>query len=389
MPLLYSKESEEQVMKKKMSMKVLATVLATMMIMSGCGTKEAAADAPIMVGTSFPLTGSVAADGKLIVDAIQLAADQVNAEGGINGRKIELVSEDDQATPASSASIANKFSEDESILGVLTSYNSSCGFAQVDVFKEAGLPAITPVCTNPGFTGLSDYWYRTCASDAYVGNLGADLCEKAGWKKVALLYENDDYGLGIAEEYKARAAELGIEITTVQTFVYGETVDFSTVLTAVADSGAEGMFVCGLVTETGLLCEQKASYGCADVGVAGADGLYSPALFEYGDAVEGVYTLGGFTAKNDTEVVKKFVEDYKAAYGEEPGNWAALAYDAAMTMFEAMKKVDGELTREKINEQLQTISYEGVTGTNKFIDGDVEKQYLYFIAKDGDWEIYE
>jgi len=376
-------------MKKKLFTKVVAVAMTITIILTGCGAKGSSADDTINVGTSFPLTGSVAADGKLIVDAIQLATDQVNAAGGIQGKQIKLVSEDDQATPASSASIANKFAEDDSILGVLTSYNSSCGFAQVDVFKEAGLPAITPVCTNPGFTGLSNYWYRTCASDAYVGQMGADLSNKIGWKKVALLYENDDYGLGIAEEYKARAAELGIEIVTTQTFVYGETVDFSTILTAVADSGAEGMFVCGLVTETGLLCEQKASYGCANVGVAGADGLYSPALFDYGDAVNGVYTLGGFTAKNDSQVVQDFVTAYKAAYGEEPGNWAALAYDAAMTMYTAMKNVDGDLTREKINEQLQTISYEGVTGTNKFVNGDVEKQYLYFVAKDGDWEIYK
>lgn len=374
--------------RKSVVKKVTALTLISVLLLTGCASSDKADKDTIKIGTSFPMTGSVAADGKLIVDAIQLAADQVNAAGGINGKTIKLVSEDDEATPTSAASIANKFAEDDEILGVITSYNSSCCLAQVPVYKEAGLTAISPVSTSPSLTGMSDYFYRTCASDAYVGKLGADLCDKLGWGKVALLYENDDYGLGISEEFEKQAEALGLEISTVQTFVYGETVDFSTILTAVKESGAEGMFVCGLVTETGLLCEQKASYGCEDIPVAGADGLYSPALFEYGDAVEGVYTLGGFSADNEDPVVKDFVTAYQEAYGEEPGNWAALAYDAAMTLFEAMKQCE-TLDRESINEAVKAITYEGVTGTNVFVNGDVEKQYLYFVAENGNWKIFE
>lgn len=378
-------------MMRKMEMKRLtacglaATLAASMLI--GCGSK--ADSETIYIGTSFPMTGSVAADGLLILDAIQLAVDQVNADGGIGGRTVELVKEDDEASPTSAAAIANKFVENEEILGVISSYNSSCMFAQVDVYEESGLPSISPVATNPGLTGISDYFYRTAPNDADVGAEGASFSSDLGWKKVALLYENDDYGLGIADEFRSNAKELGLNIVTEQTFVYGETVDFSTILTAVADSGADGMFIAGLVTESGMICEQKDSYGCADIGIVGANGLYSPAMLNYGDAVEGLYVLGEFSAEADNEITQQFVKNYSDKYGEEPGNWSALAYDAVMVMMDAMKRVDGELTRESLNQALAGTDYAGVSGTYQFVDCNCTKSEMRFVVKDGQFEIYE
>jgi len=245
-------------MKMKRTFKCLVASLLAVSIFftcTGCTKDSAASSDVIHIGTSFPMTGSVAADGTLIVNAIQLAVDQVNASGGIKGKKVELNKEDDEASPTSAASIANKFAEDKDILSVITSYNSSCCLAQVPIYEDAKLPAISPVATSPQLTGISDYFYRTAPSDAYVGSVGADLCAKLGWKNVALLYENDDYGLGISKEFQNQAAKDGIKIGTTQTFVYGQTVDFGTILTTVANAKVDGIFVCGLVTETGLISE--------------------------------------------------------------------------------------------------------------------------------------
>jgi ABC-type branched-subunit amino acid transport system substrate-binding protein len=140
------------------------------------GENTAAVGNPIKIGTSFPLTGTVAADGQYIVQAIQFAVDEVNAAGGINGRQVELVNEDDQSNPTAAAAVANKFAEDDEILAVISSYNSSCALAQIPVYKAVGLSAISPVATSPAITGMSDYFYRTCVSDAYEGQLGADYC---------------------------------------------------------------------------------------------------------------------------------------------------------------------------------------------------------------------
>ncbi len=382
-----------------------AILVLTLLVLTGCSSKasetnsgsggdeseagtEGSSD-PIKIGTSFPLSGTVAADGQYIVDAIQLAIDQCNEAGGIKGRTVEIVSEDDEADPASAAAIANKFSENDSILAVVTSYNSSCALAQVPVYKEVGLSAISPVSTSPDLTGASPYFFRTCASDAYVGKLGADYCADLGWKKIALLYEQDDYGLGISDKFSEEAKEKGLEIAYTGTFVYGETKDFSTILTSIKDAGVDGIFICGLVTETALIASQADTLGVGDVPIAGADGLYSPALIsEGGAAVEGIYTLGAFTPDNPDETVQAFVKAFQDKYGEEPSNWAALAYDATNVILEAMKTCD-TLDRESINNAITNISYTGVTGLNQFVNGDVEKEYLKFVVKDGKFEIYQ
>ncbi len=378
--------------------KLTACLLSAVMVFSlaGCSKSSPASgegggseSGSIKIGTSFPLTGTVAADGQYIVNAIKFAADQCNEAGGINGRTVEIVSEDDESDPTSAASIANKFAENDDILAVVTSYNSSCALAQVPVYKEAGLPAISPVSTSPDLTGISDYFFRTCASDAYVGKLGADYCNDLGWKKVALLYEQDDYGLGISEKYAEQAKSLGMEIAYTGTFVYGETKDFSTILTSIKEAGVDGIFICGLVTETALIANQADTLGVGDIPICGADGLYSPALItEGGEAVEGIYTLGAFTPDNPDEKVQAFVTAYKDKYGEEPSNWAALAYDATNVLLEAMKTCD-TLDRESIKNAITGISYVGVTGLNKFVKGDVEKAYLKFVVEGGKFKIYE
>ncbi len=403
-------------MKKKEKLKKMAAcILAAAMMLSGCGSKETSTgsaggtdDTPagtaesaaeiskvsgdaIKIGTSFPLSGSVAADGKLIVDAIRLAVDQVNAEGGIQGRTVEIVSEDDEADPTTAASVANKFAEDDSILAVITSYNSSCGLAQIPVYKEAGLSAVSPVTTSPDITGMSDYYYRTCNNDGMVGAQCADMLATLGCKKIAVLYEIDDYGYGIYAKYGERAKQVGLEEATVQTFVYGETKDFSTIVTAIKDSGADGIFFAGLATEMGLFANQALTQGIsfADIPCVAADGCNSPSTIEAGgEAVNGLYTLGPFSLESEDAGVQAFIASYKEAYGGEPSGWSALAYDAAMTLFEAMKACD-TLDRESINTSLQSISYEGITGLNKFHDSDVSKTYLTFQIRDGEIRLTE
>lgn len=372
-------------MNNRVTTGVMAAVLAVTML-TGCGSMSSDT---IKIGTSFPMTGSCAADGLLILDAIDLAVEEVNAAGGINGKTVEIVKEDDEANPTSAASIANKFAEDKSIVGVLSAYNSSCMFAQVDTLEEAKLPTISPVSTNPGFTGISDYFYRTSTSDAVVGEEGALFSKDLGMTSVAVLYENDDYGLGIADEYMATCEEIGLNIATVQTYVYGETVDYSTILTACADAGADGIFIAGVTTEAGLICEQKDDYGCGDMIVVGANGLYSPAFLEYGSAVEGVYLLGEFSTESEKESTQEFVKAFREKYDEDPSNWAALAYDAAMVMMEAMKSIDGDVTREALNEAISNIEYDGAAGTYKFENCDCEiKNELRFVIEDGKFTLY-
>ncbi len=370
---------------RKVKTSIVAALSCGLALLSftGCSKSgKAEANGPITIGTSFPMTGTVAADGKMIVNAINLAADQVNAAGGINGRTIAIKSEDDQADPSTAAAVANKFASDSSIMAVLTSYNSSCGLAQIPVYKSVGLSAISPVTTSPAITGMSKYYYRTCNSDTFVGSMCADACSKIGMKKVYILYENDDYGAGIYKVFSDKIASLGMESAGVDTFVYGQTKDFSTIITKIRNSDADGIMFIGLVTEMGLLANQAGGF---KIPVFADEGCYSPAMIsEGGDAVDGLYSLGAFNINDTSEKVQKFVKEYETKFNSEPSAWGALGYDAAMTLFQAMKNSE-KIDRESINNALQTISYEGVTGTNKFTNSDVSKQYSLFQIKDGKW----
>lgn len=368
---------------KKIKRRIVSSVATAIVIAAslvGCGgAQEKGSDGAISLGASFPLTGSIAADGQTCVDAINLVIKQTNEGGGINGRMLELESGDDEGSPTSAASIANKFVDDDKILAVVSSYNSSCMLAQVDIYDEAGLPCISPVATTPVLTGASEFFYRTAPNDADCGSYAGDFLKEMGISKVALFYENDDYGLGLAEAFEAKCEEIGIEIVTTQTYVYGETVDYSTQLTATSASGAEAIFVCGCVTEMGLICDQRSDYGCGDMMILLGNGGYAPALLEYN--TEGVYVQGEFDSAQ-SEKAKEFVEAFKNEYGYEPGNWAASAYDSASIVVAAMKECGSDISRNSINDAISKISYEGVCGNYTFVNCNSTKDELMFQVVD-------
>jgi branched-chain amino acid transport system substrate-binding protein len=140
-------------------MKAILTAAAgcglVLLTAAGCSGKGGASAKTITIGTSFPMTGTVAADGKMIVNAIQLAADQTNAAGGINGKQIVIQPEDDAADPSTAAAVANKFASDSKVMAVLTSYNSSCGLAQIPIYKSVG-----SFCNQPGYHVSGNHRYE-------------------------------------------------------------------------------------------------------------------------------------------------------------------------------------------------------------------------------------
>lgn len=381
---------------------VLAMTLTLCLSIAGCSGSGGAAASPtaaasegpktgtVKVGASFPLSGSVATDGDMIVTAIKMAVDEVNAAGGITigdtTYNVELDPQDDEADPTTAATIANKFADDSDIMAVISSYNSSCMLAQVGTYDSVGLPSISPVATSPDLTGSSSYFHRVVNSDTFTGALDADVMKALGYTKVAALYEDDDYGFGLYESFKKEAEAIGMEIVYTGTFVYGETKDFSTLLTNVANAGCDGVFWGGLITELGLYLSQSATFGADSIPVYADTGCYSPAMItEAGEMSEGLVTVGCFDLSGADAGSSKFIADFVKAYGSEPSLYAALAYDAAWTLFNAMKGCS-ELSRDAINEALASISYVGITGLNKFDEnGDVSKDYSVYQVKDAAW----
>lgn len=379
-------------MKSKMQKRTAILLVLTMMLTLCLPMAVSSADdAPTLkIGASFPLSGSVATDGQMIITAIQMAIDEVNAEGGLTigdtTYTVELEAEDDQADPTTAATIANKFADDEDIVAVISSYNSSCMLAQVGTYDSVGLPAVSPVATSPDLSGSSSYFFRVVNSDSYTGKLDADVMKALGYTKVAALYEDDDYGFGIYESFKAEAEAIGLEIVYTGTFVYGQTKDFSTILTNVANADCDGVFWGGLITELGLYMSQSATFGADGIPVYADTGCYSPAMItEAGDMSEGLVSVGCFDLSGADSSSKAFIDNFVAAYGSEPSLYAALAYDAAYTLFTAMESCT-ELSREAIATALTTVDYIGITGENTFDEnGDVSKAYSVYQVADGAW----
>lgn len=390
-------------MKKLTALLTVLTMLLTLCLTAaGCSGGSPAAATPkaegpsgaqtgtIKIGASFPLSGSVATDGNMIVTAIRMAVDEANAAGGVTiggtAYNIVLDPQDDEADPTTAATIANKFADDDDILAVISSYNSSCMLAQVGTYDSVGLPSVSPVATSPDLTGISSYFHRVVNSDSYTGAMDADVMKALGYTKIAALYEDDDYGYGLYESFKKQAEAVGLEIVYTGTFVYGETKDFSTLLTNVANSGCDAVFWGGLITELGLYMSQSATFGADSIPVYADTGCYSPAMItEAGEMSEGLVSVGCFDLSGADAKSQKFIADFVKAYGSEPSLYAALAYDAAWTLITAMQSASG-LSREAINEALAAVSYEGITGLNEFDEnGDSSKEYSVYQVKDGAW----
>lgn len=378
-------------MKRKWISFTLAMGMAASLLFTGCSGSPSGASssaAPdtgtIKIGVASPLTGTCAEDGKSIVNGVQIAVDQINETGGIDGKTVEIVSEDDKGDASEAATVANKLAEDSSIVGIVGHYNSSCTLAGASIYEEAGVVTVSPGSSAASVSEAGDYIFRVITTDAVQGN---DLVNWAvselGYTKFAVLYENSDYGLGLADVVSKAAEDLGATVSVKESYESGQT-DFSTVLTKVANSDAQVLFVGGLYNETALIAKQRSSYGLGDMQIMGVDAIFSNALIDLGgDAVNGIKLTGYFSNSSTSKVTQDFIAAYEDKYGENPGTYAAYGYDAALVILDAVKNVGTD--RTAIKDYLYTVKdFEGATGTFSFDEnGDVIKEPLHLQIKDG------
>lgn len=381
-------------MKKKIAL-ITSVVLSLSLAITGCGNstansgKSGAGGDKIKIGVAIPLTGAIAETGGTIKKAVELSAEQINQKGGINGKQVELVELDDKADPKEAAIVANKFASDASIIGVVGHYTSSTTLAGAPIYNKAGLSHIAIGSTSPAVTNAGPFTYRDITTDAYDGEIVAKWTVDEGAKKIAILYENDDYGKGLADVYNKKVTSLGSQIVFQEPYNLGETKDFSAILTKLKNAGPDTIFIAGQYNEAAMILKQGKRLGIS-LPVFGSNGLYSDALIQLGgQEVEGLRCVGSFHASAEYPEAKAFIDAYKAKYGEEPDTWAAYAYDALNILLEAVK--NGGEDRKKINDYLTTLKdFKGATGTTTFdANGDCLKEPLKLIVKDGKFEIYK
>ncbi|MDD7114756.1 MAG: ABC transporter substrate-binding protein [Lachnospiraceae bacterium] len=376
---------------RKTLKKVAALGLAVAMVAGvvGCGGSGSSADA-VKIGLATPLTGASAQDGKAIQNGVNLAVKMKNEAGGINGKTVEVVAEDDKGDSSEAATVANKLAQDDSILAVIGHFNSSCTLAGAPIYNNAGVVEISPGSSSAAVTDAGDYTFRVITTDAVQGQYLADWCvNDLGYKNVAILYENDDYGLGLADVAEEETGKLGAKTVVKEAYEVGQT-DFSTVLTKVAASDAEVLIIGGLYNETALIAKQMADNGLGDMQIMGVDAIYSGALIDLGgEAVDGIKLTAYFSENSDNAKSQEFVTAYQEEYGEVPGTYAAYAYDAALVVMDAIENAGED--RVAIRDYMSKIEgFEGSTGTATFDkNGDVIKAPLRMEIQDGKYTIVE
>jgi branched-chain amino acid transport system substrate-binding protein len=318
----------------------------------------------ILIGEFASLTGSEATFGIATHYGIVLATEQVNAAGGVLGRQVRIIVEDDQGLPEQAQTVVTKLITSDQVVAVLGEVASSRTRAAAPVAQQYGIPLITPSSTNVEITRIGDYIFRICFIDPFQGLVMAKFAANSlNIRNVAILRDiRNDYSVGLADAFIENFRSLGGTIVADQSYSAGDT-DFSAQLTSLAARNPEAIFVPGYYTDVGLIARQARQLGLT-VPLLGGDGWDSPLLTQIGGAaVEGSYFSNHSSMQDPSPAIQKFVADYQAKFGEMPSALAALGYDAANILFDAMRRAettDGAAVRDAI---AQTADFLGVTGT--------------------------
>jgi branched-chain amino acid transport system substrate-binding protein len=341
----------------------------------GCPPKEGGGTATgaggggdILVGEYGSMTGGQATFGQSTHNGIMMAADEVNAAGGINGRKVKILSEDDQSKPEEAPNAVTKLISKDNVLAVIGEVASSASLAAAPICQSNKVPMITPSSTNDSVTKKGDYIFRICFTDSYQGEYQAvfadQWCSTNGKpKSMAMLTDvKSDYSQGLKAVVTAKFTALGGKVVGTQGYAQGDS-DFRSQLTALKATNPSIIYVPGYYTDIGQIAIQARDLGIT-VPLLGGDGWESPRLIEIGGkSLEGCIYSNHYFYGDPSPVVSTFVQKYKERYGQTPDSLAALGYDAMKTLADSMKratKLDGPSLRDAI---AQTKGLVGVTGT--------------------------
>ena len=284
----------------------------------------------VKLGLMCPLTGKWASEGQDMKNIVSLLVDETNAAGGINGKKVELVVEDDAGDPRTAALAAQKLAG-AGVVAVIGTYGSAVTEASQNIIAEAGLVHVGTGSTSIRLTekGLP-LFFRTCPRDDAQGAAAAEAIVKGGFKKVALLHDKSSYAKGLADESRKALEKAGVEIVFYDALTPGER-DYTAILTKLKSAAPDVVFFTGYYPETGMLLRQKKEMGW-DVPMMGGDAANHQDLVKIAgaDAAKGYFFISPPLPQDmDTQEARHFLEAYKARYQSVPVSvWAVVAGDA-------------------------------------------------------------
>jgi branched-chain amino acid transport system substrate-binding protein len=346
-------------------------------------------DGPIVVGEYGSKTGSQATFGLSTDEGVKLAVSERNAAGGIHGRQIKLVFLDDQGKQQEATTAVTRLIDEDHAVAIIGEVASSLSLAGGAVCQKNGIPMISPSSTNERVTKIGDMISRVCFIDSFQGYVGASFArEKLNFTRAAVLYDRTQaYSKGLGADFKKAFTKLGGTIVTEQAYSSGDN-DYSAQLTSIKSADPQFIYVPGYYTEVVNIARQARQLGIT-CPMIGGDGWVSDELKNAGSALDGCFFSDHYAKEDDRPEVKTFLKNFKAAYNQDPDSMAALGYDAANLLFDAMDRAgstNGKALAAAIN---STKDFKAVTG-NITIDEhrDAKKGAVIQQLKNGSYTFF-
>ena len=336
--------------------KVMAAISAAALALVGCNSKSST----IKIGSIGPLTGNYAVYGGDCKNGIELAVNEINAAGGINGQQIELIAEDDEGAAEKSVSAYKKLVTKDGVKFIIGSLTSGCAIAISPLAQAQKIVQIAPAATAPALTDAGNYIFRACYDDPFQGTVGGKFAsETLGAKKAAILYDiSNDYSVGLTENFKASFEANGGEIISLETYSTGDK-DFNAQLTKIKNANPDVVYLPDYYSTVALIVKQLRAQGINTpiVGADGWDGLTENA----GDEVLNGFYSNHYAADSTEPKVQNFVKSYKEKYSLTPTSFAALGYDSVYMLRDAIEKA-GSADSEAVRSALEATNGDYVTG---------------------------
>ncbi|MFL2561493.1 MAG: ABC transporter substrate-binding protein [Arenicellales bacterium] len=339
----------------------------------------------IKVGFNVPLTGFAAADGKSARIGAELAVEQVNASGGVNGKNLELVIYDDQASPKESAPLAAKLiTQDGVVAGISGSYSGATR-AAATIYQENATPYISAYAVHPDITRSGDYVFRTSFMGEVQGRAGAKLVgEMMGKKRVSIITLANDFGKSLEAGFKEKAAEFGIEILGEYDYSIKDR-EFGPIVSKVKAEAPDAIYASGYFFTAGPLVSQLRAAG-VDVPVIGQEGYDGEMFIKIaGAAAEGVIITTSLDRDSTEPLAQAFIQGFQKKSGYPADMVSASTHTAVLVLAEAMKQVDPS-DKAALREAIASTSINAATGKISFNKlGEVRKSVQVQVVRDGGW----
>lgn len=343
-------------------------------------------DNSIKVGEFASLTGKEANFGNSSHEGTQLAIEEINQKGGLLGKKVELLTEDDQTKAGEPANAVNKLISKDGVVAILGEVASSRSLEAAPICQQSKIPMISPSSTNPAVTQVGDYIFRVCFTDTFQGAALANFATSTlKAKRVAILTDvKSDYSKGLAKSFKEKFASNGGKVTVELDFNGGDK-DFKSQLTTIKGDSPDAIFLPGYYNDVALICIQAKQLGM-DIPIFGGDGWEGESLLTIGkEAMEGTYFSTHCSSEQGTPEMRAFVDAYKKRYdGKTPDAMAVLGYDSAMVLADAIKRA-GTTEEPALRDAIAaTKDFAGAGGTFSInANRDADKALVFIQIKDG------